>query len=232
MKLFYSSSIIKKSFIFTALLTTILATAFSQEIITAKDYFESVSAYYSTLKDYQADVKITVAKNEMQAHVTYLQPDKVRMDFSVPANQTIVFNGETLTIYVPLSGAILTQNAAGKEKGVGAATADGLSLLRRYYTVAYEVGQEPVPLEENSEEMVIKLILWKRTTAEAFKNIKIAINPETKLIRRVEAQTSANDSVYIFDYSKYELNQDITAQRFSYDMPAAANTYDNFLFSE
>lgn len=224
----------KKSTFFVLILNFIFAAAFSQEaIITANQYFKSVSEKYGNIKDYLANVDIVVDKENMQAELTYLSPDKVRFDFSRPNNQVIVFNGETLTIYLPGSAAVLTQSANSGDgtKAGSLATSEGLALMRRYYSVSYETSQEAVPLEEGSEEMVVRLVLWRRTTAEAFRYIKLSINPETKMIRRVEAVTPNNVS-YMMSFSDYEVNQGLSAQRFSYDIPSAANVYDNFMFSE
>ena len=228
---------VKKS-IWSAFAAAILsAGVFAQgpeTIITANEYFKSVSEEYGKIKDYQANANITIDKEDMKAKITYLQPDKVRFDFSKPEEQVIVFNGETLTIYLPGHQAVLTQNANAEDsdaKGNAAnlATSEGLSLMRRYYTVSYETSQETVPLDEGSDEKVVRLVLWRRTTSEAFRYIKLSITPKTKLIRRIEAVTPA-DITYKIDFSDYEINQGLTAQRFSYDIPSAANSYDNFMF--
>ena len=121
----------------------------------------------------------------------------------------------------------LTQDATGANP----TTSEGLSLLRRYYTVSYEKGQGKVPLDEGSDEMVIKLILWRRTASESFRNIKMSIDPDTKLIRRIVA-TTPGGVVYQFDFKNYEINQGLTAKRFEYDIPSGANNYDNFLFAD
>lgn len=208
----------------------------SDPIITANEYFKSVSEEYGKIKDYQANANITIDKEDMKAKITYLQPDKVRFDFSKPEEQVIVFNGETLTIYLPGHQAVLTQNANAedsdsKSNAANLATSEGLTLMRRYYTVSYETSQEAVPLDEgdDSSEKVVRLVLWRRTTSEAFRYIKLSISPKTKLIRRVEAVTPS-DITYKIDFSDYEINQGLTAQRFSYDIPSAANSYDNFMF--
>ncbi len=230
----YNYFMFKKSAFFVLILNFIFAAAFSQEaIITANEYFKSVSEKYGTIKDYLANVDIVVDKENMQAELTYLSPDKVRFDFSRPNNQVIVFNGETLTIYLPGSAAVLTQSANSGDgaKAANLATSEGLALMRRYYSVSYETSQEAVPLEEGSEEMIVRLVLWRRTTAEAFRYIKLSVNPETKMIRRVEAVTP-NNVTYMMTFSDYEVNQGLSAQRFSYDIPSAANVYDNFMFSE
>ena len=141
----------------------------------------------------------------------------------------MLFNGSDLTIYLPGSSAILEQNVSGNE--ANAATAEGLSLMRRYYTVAYQSGQDAVPLDDGSDEMVVNLLLQRRSATESFREIKLSVDPSTKLIRRVHA-TTAQDEDYIFDIFNYKLNSNISDQRFIYDPPSSANNYNNFLLSE
>ena len=163
----------------------------------------------------------------MRGRITYLSPNMMRIDFSEPAEQTIVFDGKKLVIYLPENAMLLTQDANSESM----ATSEGLSLMRRYYSVSYETSQTPVPLEEGSDEEVVRLMLWRKTTSEAFRYIRLSINPNTKMIRRLEAVTPAN-TAYVFDFLGYEINQGLTEQRFKYDIPSAANAYDNFMFSQ
>ncbi len=221
-----------KSFSVAFICFIVSATVYAQSITTASAYFKTVSEYYATLKDYEADFDIRADKKDMSGKVSYKKPDLLRMDFTFPAEQVIVFNGDMLTVYLPDASAVLQQSV--KSDGGNAAslnTAQGLSLLSRYYVVAYEIGQDPVPLEEGSSERVVKLILSRRNSSEAFRYIKLAINAETKLIRRVEAVTSHGES-FVFNFTGYKLNSDISDQRFIYDPPSSANNYNNFLFSE
>ncbi len=204
---------------------------FAQGITTASAYFKTVSDYYANLKDYEADFEIKVDKQEMSGKVSYKRPNLLRMDFSVPEEQVICFNGDMLTVYLPDAAAVLQQSVKGEGNAATLATASGLSLMSRYYTVSYEVGQEPVPLENGSTEKVVNLLLSRRNTSEAFSLIKLAINAETKLIRRVEAVTTRGET-FTFNFTDYKLNQDLTDQRFIYDPPSSANNYNNFLFSE
>ena len=201
--------------------------AFSQGITTANEFFKAVSDKYATFKDYQASVDIKIDKKEMSATILYMAPDKMRMDFTVPAQQTIVYDGKKLVCYLPDSASVLTQDAVDANP----TTSEGLSLLRRYYSVSYEKGQAAVPLDENSDEKVVKLILWRRSSSESFRYIKIAIDPDTKLIRRIIAVTPAG-VVYQFDFKNYDINQGLSEKRFQYDIPSGANNYDNFLFSD
>ena len=208
----------------------LLCTAsFAQRITTANDFFKSVSETYTQITDYEANIQIRIGKTSMAGKVSFKRPQMLRIDFTEPAEQVIVFNGDSLVIYLPGSSAILEQSVSGGEGNL--ATAEGLSLLRRYYTVAYEVGQSPVPLEEGSDEMVVKLALSRRSAGEAFRTIRLSVDPSTHLIRRVDAITS-QDVRYVFDFSDYKINVGISDQRFLYDPPSSANNYNNFLLSE
>ncbi len=219
--------------ILSGLVFLLASRLFAQGITTASAYFKSVSDYYATLKDYQAEIEIKADKEVMSGQVSFKRPNLLRIDFTNPAEQVIVFNGDTLTIYLPDQAAVLQQSVES-DSSAGAssiATPQGLALLSRYYVVAYETGQDPVPFENGSDEMVMKLILTRRSTSEAFRYIKLDIDANTKLIRRVEAATTKGES-FILDFLEYQINKDITDQRFIYDPPSSANSFNNFLFSE
>lgn len=219
----------KKTLAFAALSFLLVAMSFAQ-VVTANEFFKSVSDKYAGLKDYEVDLDISTEGRNMQGHASYKMPQLLRIDFSSPANQVFLFNGEELLIYLPNQAAILEQKISA-DSGANVATAQGLSLLRRYYSVAYETGQAPVPLEEGSSTMVVNLILYRRSAAESFTSIKISILPDSKLIRRIEAKTPSS-GVYKFDYYNYKLNSGIPNERFQYDPPSNANNYNNFLLSE
>jgi len=205
--------------------------AFAQNITTASSYFKGVSDYYATLKTYEAEFDIEQGKLEMAGRFSYKAPDLLRLDFSNPEEQVFVYSSNMLTIYLPGSAAVLQQQVSSESDGASLATPQGLNLLNRYYTVAYENGQEAEPLDPESDEMVYKLMLYKRSTAEAFKTIKLCISSDTNLIRRVEATPNVGDPI-IMNFFDYKLNQEISDQRFIYDAPSSANNYNNFLFSE
>ena len=207
---------------------------FAQNITTASAYFKTISEYYGTIKDYEVDFEIKIEKTESAGKLSFKAPNLVRMDYTNPPEQVICFNGDILTIYIKEPAeAVLQQQvtADGTNSAASLTTPQGLSLMSRYYTVAYETGQNPEPLEEGSDEMVVKLILTRKSASEAFRYIKLAINNDTKLIRRIEAVTPKGEE-FVFDFFDYVLNQDLSEQRFVYDAPSSANNYNNFLFTE
>lgn len=212
------------------LFSVVLLTA---QIMTAGDFFQSINEFYGTIKDFEANVAITDSKSVSYAKVSFKRPNLLRFDFTSPDTQVICFNAETLTIYVPRTRSIMTQtvSSAGRSSGAGIATPEGLSLIRRYYAISYETGQNAEPLEEGSLEMVVKLILVPKTSSEGYRRIRMSINPESKLIRRVEGYAKSGET-FIFDFKNYAINKGIPDTRFIYDPPSLANIYDNFLYAE
>lgn len=209
-------------------ISTCLTSLSAEGVTTASAYFKSVSDYYASLSDYSVDFTLKITN--LQAHkgtLTYKTPNFVRMDYTNPVDQVICFNGNNLTVYLPESSILLQQQA----KTAASATAQGLSLMSRYYTIAYEKGQSAVPLDKDSSEMVVKFVLTRKSGAESFEHINLAVSADTKLIRRIEAVTGDGKS-YVFNFSEYKINQDIKDDFFLYTAPASANTLNNFLYAE
>ena len=226
MKLNITSALLSLVFLFGALFSV-----FSQEIITADRYLESVSERYGGIRDYEAQVIIRSGSTDMTGNLSYLSPSFLRIDFTRPANQVMVFNGELLTVYLPDLRAVLNQAVTPARRGASMATAQGLQLLRRGYIPAFVTGPAPVPLEDRSQEMVVKLRLTRRLASEGFREIILSVDPETSLIRRIEGRTIA-DALVRFDFINIRTNLGIPEQRFIYDSPASANMYNNFLFRD
>lgn len=223
----------KRFFSFLFLGVFAVSVSFAQQILTANSFFQSVSQFYGTIKDYEATIHIRAVNTTMSGRVSFKRPSLLRIDFTNPDEQVLVFNGDLLTIYLPGPRAVLNQSvsSSGGASGANLATPQGLSLMSRYYTIAYETGQAPVPLEADSEEMVVRLVLSRKNTVEGFRRITLSVLPDSKLIRRIEGVTPTGE-VYVFNFTNYALNQGIPDTRFLYDAPGAANNYNNFLYSE
>lgn len=218
-------------------LICITVTAGAQTITTADTFFSAVSDAYAAIKDYSATISITAGSGSkaeaMTGRAAFKKPNLLRIDFTNPDEQTIVFNGDQLTIYLPGYNVVLSQSV---DKGAGAsgaslATPQGLTLMKRYYSIAYETGSEPVPLDEGSRDRVVVLILARKTTTEMFRTIRLMVGADDKLIRRIEAENISGERI-VFNFSGYALNQGILDNRFIYDSPASANIFNDFLFSE
>jgi len=216
--------------IFGFLVIFCLNPLFGQEIITAERYLAMVSDHYATIRDYEADITIRSGNQDMVGVVNYMAPNLLRIDFSRPANQAIVFNGELLTVFIPDQRTVLSQNIS-RRAGAMAATSQGLTMLRQNFVAAYDISPNPVPLEANSREQVIRLRLTRRSAAEGFREILLSINPDTMFIRRMEGRT-ITDSEVRFDFSNVRINQGTPEQRFIYDPPPNTAVFHNFLFRD
>jgi outer membrane lipoprotein-sorting protein len=210
---------------------------FPQEIVTADKYLEMVSERYGNIRDYEALVNIRSGSTDMIGNLSFLDPFFLRINFTKPAEQVLVFNGQLLTVYLPDLRAVLNQPVAqARRTGSGAAgasmaSAQGLQLLRRGYVPSFVSGPEPVPIDEKDRETVVKLRLTRRLASEGYREIILSVNPDTLLIRRIEGRTIA-DALVRFDFLNVKTNVGIPEQRFEYDSPASANMYNNFLFRE
>jgi len=202
----------------------------AQEILTAENYFDEISARYGKIQDYTAAISITQGETIMRGKLYYKSPNLLRIDFSEPEDQVLVTNGIELTIYIPKYEVILVQKLKRRSQAALAnmASEQGLHLLKKNYGVAYLSSPNFVPLEDGSEEMVRKLKLESRTTAEGFRQIVIAVG-RTGLIRRITGVTIGYEE-FVLDLTDIIVNQNIPDVRFEYDSPPYANVYSDFLF--
>jgi outer membrane lipoprotein-sorting protein len=204
----------------------------AQEIVTAERYLASVSERYGSIRDYEARIVIRSGSSEMTGNVSHLSPAFLRIDFTRPADQVIVFNGEQLTVYLPEYRAVLNQAITpARRSGASLASSQGLSLLMRNYVASFVTGPGPVALDGSDGERVVKLRLSRRIVSEGFRELILSINSETKLIRRIEGTTIAGGSVQ-FDFTNIRINVGIPEMRFVYDSPPSAYIYNNFLFRD
>jgi outer membrane lipoprotein-sorting protein len=203
----------------------------AQEIVAAGQYFGQVADRYSKISDYEGKITITTGKETMKGDIIFKSPNLLRVDFTSPPDQVIAFDGQTLTVYIPGYNAILSQAAADKP-GAGSATLatrEGLRMLKRNYSIAFESSPAPQPLDGAAGEQAVRLVLGRSSAAEGFRTINLYIAPDSLLIRRIEGWTIAGDKL-TFDFIGIKTNVGIPASRFVYDSPASANVYNNFLF--
>lgn len=225
---------VKRLALLLAIATIFLGGASAQDILTADQFFAQVTERYAQINDYEGRIQIGTGKGLMAGAIAWKAPALLRIDFSQPSEQVIAFDGQTLVVYIPEFRAVLQQSTADSTAGGGAtganlATREGLKMMKRSYTIAWESSPSPIALDPGSSEQVMRLVLSRKTAAEGFTTIVLSIDPETKLIRRMEGTTLAKERIS-FDLTGIKVNQGIPEARFIYDSPASANVYNNFLF--
>ena len=227
---------VKNYFIFICLIIFPVLFSSAQEtqdparIVTANEFLNIVSAQYGTIDDYESNVAISKGKEKMTGIIYYKTPSLLRINFDNPKEQVLVVDKEKLVIYIPKYRVIMQQKLKkkGGVSGAGLASREGLKILKQNYTVAYLESPDFVPLDESSEEMVIKLkFVWK-TADEGFRQLIMCVG-ENNLIRRMIC-VSADYQEMQFDFTDIKTNEGIPETRFEYDSPASANVFENFLF--
>jgi outer membrane lipoprotein-sorting protein len=98
--------------------------------------------------------------------------------------------------------------------------------MQRNYSIAYLSGPAPVPLEDGSREMVVKLKLTAHGTT-SFSQMIVSVRDS--LVRRVEGTQSSGDKI-VMDFANIRTNQGVPDSRFEYDAPPYANVIQDWLF--
>ncbi|MFQ3620989.1 MAG: outer membrane lipoprotein carrier protein LolA [Spirochaetales bacterium] len=201
-----------------------------QEILTAENFFDQISAKYGEVQDYVAQVTITIEREVMEGTLYYKIPNRLRIDYTNPAEQVLVTDGNRLVVYIPQYRVVMAQTLKRRSAAAIASMASrqGLILLKRNYSIAYLSSPAPVPLDDRTKEPVTKLKLTWRSSDEGFRELILSINAEG-YIRRIEGITVGYQRI-VFDFRNLRINQNIPDSRFRYDPPASANVIENFLF--
>jgi outer membrane lipoprotein-sorting protein len=219
----------KKSFAIAICALFLPFLAFPQaEIVSAEKFFSALSASFAKVKDYEAVITITQGKSISRGKLSYKSPIYLRIDFDDPPKQVLNFDGEKLTFYSPANEVILEQRYKKKSPGQieGMMSSQGLTIMQRNYNIAYLSGPAPVPLEDGSREMVVKLKLSSRG-ATGYSQMILSV--KDNLIRRVEGTQSNGDKV-VMDFANIRINQGVPDSRFVYDAPPYANVIQDWLF--
>ena len=200
----------------------------SADIVSAEKFFSNLSASFGAVKDYEANLTLTQGKTISRGKISYRSPMYLFIRFDDPANQVICFDGEQLTVYLPAEQVVLQQHYKKKTPSQieGLVTAQGLSLMQKNYSVAYLTGPAPVPLDDGSREMVVKLRLISRGTSSYS---QLVLSVAGSVIRRVEGTLATGDRM-VMDFQNIRINQGIPASRFAYDPPPYANVVQDWLF--
>ena len=202
----------------------------AQQVLTAREFFDTVAANYAGIEDYTADMVWRDERGTMRGTLTYKRPNLVRIDFTQPADQLLVSNGQRLMIYVPSQNVRLVQNLRSQVGGApgGMATAEGLALMRRNYSIAYLEGPEPVPLTSGSSTYVTKLRLDRRQASESFRELILSVD-ENGFIRQIEG-TKVDWEIVVMELSDIRINQRISTQLFDAEGDSSASIEENFLY--
>lgn len=215
----------------------VAATALSADsFVHPSDVAKAMQVKFKALKAYQADFSLTIkdlGKIKSSAGVaTYGEGGKLNFTFSQPAGDIIVSNGQMLYVYVARLRAVGRQPLKTKDKEgkplFSAGTAEGLSnLFRRYH---YRFDKPEQPREIDGSRFFVMELKEKEITG-GYDKITLFVEPETYLIRRMQASSPSGRSVELA-FSNIRLNPTIDARVFQFKEPENAKIVDNPLTTE
>lgn len=177
-----------------------------------------------------------VELSRMEGTLSFKRPDLLRIDFSDPSGQVLVSDGAMLTIYVPGLDLIIEQRLGGAASPAAASLAyrlaptPGLRSLRANYAIAYQVGPDPVPLNDGSGQEVVRLLLRRQVAEEGFEKIEIAVGGD-QLIRSIVGEDRSGSRLAL-EFHAVRINRSIPDARFRYESPPDANVYRDVLFGD
>ena len=221
--------VMRRTILISAMLVFPVLSLWSQE--TAIKFFDSVSEEHGNVSDYMAYITITKGNDVQSGNLYYKTPNQLRIDFDNPEDQVLVVNDELLEVYIPKFRVSFKQKLKKHSTSALASmvSSQGLELLKRNYKIGYLIGPDPVPLEDGSLEMVLKLKLTWNAQTEGFRELEMSINPEDKTIRRIIGVTGSFDTIQ-FDFKDIDTLTSIPDVRFVYESPSEGNSIENFLF--
>ncbi|MBI9099325.1 MAG: outer membrane lipoprotein carrier protein LolA [Spirochaetaceae bacterium] len=219
----------RKAILISFLLVFPVLSSWAQE--TAEKFFSSVSEQHGDVSDYQAFITITKGNDVQSGDLLYKTPNLLRIDFAEPEDQVLIVNNELLELYIPKFRVSFKQTLKKHNQATLASMVSdqGLKLLKRNYKIGYLIGPDPVPLEDDSPEMVVKLKLTWMSQTEGFRELEMSINPDDKTIRRIIGVTGSFETIQ-FDFEKIDTLTTIPDTRFVYESPSEGNSIENFLF--
>jgi chaperone LolA len=212
--------------IFAGLLVSGYALA-QTEIQTAAQFFEQVAQKYA-VSDFVADIGYSNESGDQSGTLYYKEPNMLRINFTNPEGRVLNSDGTRITVYFPsLRVALMSPLRRGDLGLTDTVTPEGLYLMQENYSISYLETRNPVPLEEGSDEMVIKLRLTPRSSREGFRQLDISVGTNG-YIRRIIGLNQEYREIQI-DFYNIRTNQNIPDAFFDYDPPPEANVLNNFL---
>jgi len=185
----------------------------------------AVAAYaqVTTLRaDFSQTVHDPMIGSDDTSRGEYLQQrPKFAIRWRQPSGDMIVSDGQTVWVYTPSSqpGQVIRQDVTGRQGESGDFLAQFLERPKERFTVTYEraegVGSRPADV----------LALAARDRNAPYRTVRIWVDRQDNLVRRIEITGSAGDTRRIA-LDRLRVNQPIAAARFVFRPPAGARVVD------
>ncbi len=219
------------------LLFATVASGSAQQIRTASQFLQRLSEEYAGFEDYMADIVVTTERERMAGTLYHRRPNLLNIEFTQPQDQFIITDGQFLRVHVPSLNTTLSQRLRSTADAPGGiATAEGLALLRRNFSVAFQASPDFVGVNSTGnfiepvgpDTQVVNLRFDTSTPDEGYRQLVISVDADYR-IRRIVGTTVDLNRVQ-FDFTNVRVNQGLPDSRFEYVSPPASSTFEDFLF--
>ncbi len=208
------------------------AFAYKFDFVTVSDIVKSVRKTYADLESYQANFQIISEKDGKKSSqsgvLKFKASDKLLMEFTNPARQKIVSNGEKMWVYIPSLNVVAEQDLVNDTGIFSSGSEAGLARLFSKYHYKFASKEEPELMPDGSK--MYTLILKQKETRSGYRTIRLWIT-ESFFIVRAEGETSTGKKVVI-TLTDIKTNVDLPDSIFKFEIPSSARLITNPMISE
>ncbi|HEY1405864.1 MAG TPA: outer-membrane lipoprotein carrier protein LolA [Spirochaetota bacterium] len=229
-----STRLFISAFVLLALVAFGTHTAFAIkfDFTTVSDVVKSVKKRYGEIECYSAEFKITSdkggKKTVQQGYVKSKYPDKLLVEFSIPAGQRIVANDRTMWIYMPSLNVVAEQDLNNADASLFSGTKSGLSRL--FNKFHYKFDAKDQPSADADGKKYYTLFLKQKESRSGYRTLKLWIS-EDYLIKKAVGETSSGKKVEI-EFSNIKTNENFPNGIFKFDVPSQARVIKNPMMAE
>lgn len=226
----------RQNFIISSVIIFFIATttafAYKFDFVTVSDVVKSIKKTYSDLESYQANFQIVSEKDGKKTAqsgvLRFKASDKLLMEFTSPARQKIVSDGEMMWVYIPSLNVVAEQDLMSDSGIFTSGSEAGLTRLFSKYHYKFASKDEPELMSDGSK--MYTLFLKQKETRSGYRTIKLWVT-ESYFIIKAEGETSTGKKVVI-TLSDIKTNIDLPNSIFKFEIPGNARVIKNPMISE
>ncbi len=203
------------------------------EFITVSDVVKKIKERFTGLDSYQADFKIVSEKAGSKIHqsgkLSYMNSNKMLVEFREPYGQRIVSDGKTMWLYIPSMNVVAEQDLKNDSGSIfSSGTWGGLKRLFSKYHYKFASKKQPEAQPDGSK--MYTLFLKQRESRSGYRTLKLWVSDDY-LVTKVFGETSTGKKVEIL-FNNIRTNVELSNGIFKFDIPSKAKIIKNPFVSE
>ncbi|MGL4369248.1 MAG: LolA family protein [Spirochaetota bacterium] len=209
------------------------ARAIKFDFVTVSDVVKDVKKRYGDIECFSADFRISTdkggKKSIQQGSVKSKYPNKLLVEFTVPAGQKIVATDKMMYMYMPSLNVVAEQEINNEDSSIfSAGSKTGLRRLFNKYH--YKFDSKDQPSAGTDGKKYYTLYLKQKESRSGYRVLRLWIT-EDFLIKRASGETSSGKKVDI-EFSNIKTNENFSNGLFKFDPPSQARVIRNPMIAE